>query len=323
MSNKYPDFLLAQMDDTLAQFPEVATRTLAKRIYSQNKKFFDNLEQVRSALKRRRGNAGKSSMKTDHKRKGGTSGWVPQLPPSQAKEWLPHYIKGPERIAVISDLHIPYHCEKSIQRWYEDAQEYEPSIILINGDLIDFYRLSRFEKDPNMRNTAFEIDAVLEFLDWLQHNFEADIIFKEGNHDERWRKYLFNFAPEFAQFNQFELSDILDLEERGITYVTDKRIVMAGDLPILHGHETHGSSAVNPAKSLATQVTNSALQGHCHRTSEYLEKNVLGNWIKCYSTGSLCELHPEFSRINRWNNGYAFVDVYEDDSFDVRNVVID
>lgn len=324
MASKYPKFLEEELDKVLTEFPEVPTRTLAKRVYSQHKKFFKDIEQVRSALRRRRGNSGMASTKDKkHIRENGKAGWTPKLPPSQAKEWLPYVIAGPERIALINDLHIPYHNNKVLEQWLKDAQEYEPSIILINGDLLDFYRLSRFDKDPNNRDTAYEIDAVHDFLDWLQHYFAADIIFKEGNHDERWRRYLFNHAPEIAKFKQLELGEILELEERKIQYVADKRIIMAGDLPILHGHEFQGSSAINPARSMANKLTNSALQGHCHRSSEYLERNVLGHWIKCYSVGCMCELTPEYSRINRWNNGYAFIDIHEDGSFEIQNVVID
>jgi predicted phosphodiesterase len=324
MSNKYPEYLLEILDETLAEFPEVPTRTLAKRIYNDHKKFFKDVEQVRSALRRRRGNSGKSSMKTDHKRKNGEAGWVPKLPPSQAVEWLPHEIKGPERIAVISDVHIPYHHVPTIERWIEECYEYEPSIILLNGDTIDFYRLSRFEKDPNKRDTGYEIDCVHDFLDVLQDRFEADIIWKDGNHDERWKKYLYNHAPEFAKLKQFDFGEIMEFAERDITYVTDQRFIMAGDLPILHGHEMQGSGGgVNPARMMGSKLRNSALQSHCHRSSEYLERNVFGDWLKCYSTGCMCELTPEYARVNRWNRGYAFVDVHEDNSFEIENVVID
>jgi predicted phosphodiesterase len=324
MSSKYPDFLLELMDETLAEFPEVPTRTLAKRIYNENKKFFKDVEQVRSALRRRRGNSGKSSMKTDHKRKNGKAGWVPQLPPSQAVDWLPHEIKGPERIAVASDIHIPYHNIPAVERWLEDMYEYEPSIILLNGDILDFYRLSRFEKDPNKRDTGHEIDCVHDFLDVLQDRFEADIIWKDGNHDERWRKYLWNHAPEFAKLQKFQLDEILELGERNITYVTDQRFIMAGNLPILHGHEMQGGGgSINPARIMGSKLRNSAMQSHCHRSSEYLERNVFGDWLKCYSIGCLCELTPEYARVNRWNHGYAFVDVHEDGSFDIESVVHD
>lgn len=320
---KYPDFLNELMEQTLADFPEVPTRTLAKRIYNDNKKFFKDVEQVRSALRRRRGNAGMSSMKTEYIRENGEAGWVPQLPPSLAVDWTPFHVEAGSRLAIISDIHIPYHSVKHLNMWYRLAQDYEPTHILINGDLLDFYRMSRYEKDPNMRDTLYEVDQTLQFFEWLTSSFEADIIFKEGNHDERWRKYIYNQAPEFSKFKQFELREVLCLDEFNITYVTDQRIVMAGSFPILHGHEVHGSGGVNPARSLASKLEDSALMGHCHRTSEHLSRNTFGKWVRCYSTGCLCELHPEFSRINKWNNGCAFVDTYDDDSYEVNNVVLE
>jgi len=321
--SKYPDFISDEIDSALSDFPEIPTRTLAKRIYNDHKKFFKDIEQVRSAIRRRRGNGGKQTRGGRHERPNQKAGWKPKIPPSQAKDWVPHVIKGPERIAVISDVHIPYHSEKALKKWYADASEYEPSTILLNGDTLDFYRLSRFEKDPRMRDTAYEIDAVHEFLDWLAANFEADIIWKDGNHDERWAKYLFNHAPEFSRFEKFELQSILELKERGITYVTDKRVVMAGSLPVLHGHEMQGSSAVSPARAMAAKLGNSGVQSHCHRSSQYFERNIFGDWMKCFSTGCLCELNPDFARVNKWNHGYAFIDVYEDGSFEMKNVVLD
>lgn len=322
MSSKYPEFLLEVLDETLAKYPEVPTRTLAKRIYSQHKKFFKDVEQVRSALRRRRGANGQTK-DTTHLRDKQAAGYYPQLPPTQAKDWVPFQIDGPERIALISDVHLPYHNVKALEKWCEDATEYQPSIILLNGDTIDFYRLSRFEKNPNNRNTAYEIDCVHDFLDWLDSRFEASIIWKDGNHDERWKKYLYNHAPEFAGLSQVQLHEILEFDERNITYVTDQRIIMAGNLPILHGHEMHGSSAISPSRSMAAKLRHSAVQSHCHRSSEYFERNVFGDMMKCWSTGCLCELTPEYSRINRWNHGYAFIDVYEDGSYEFKNVVLD
>lgn len=320
---RYPQFITDLMDETLTDFPDVPTRTLAKRIYNDHKKFFKDLEQVRSALRRRRGNSGKGrTMNSDHKRKNGKAGWVPKLPPSQSKGWEPHVIKGPERIAVISDIHLPYHCEKTLNKWYAEAQEYEPSMIIINGDLLDFYRMSRFEKNPNMRDTSFEIDQAHEFFDWLTASFQADIIFKEGNHDERWRKYMFNQAPELSRFKKFELQEILELDEFGVTFITDQRMILAGDLPILHGHEFHGAGGQNPAGAVARKLGNSGLMGHCHRTSQHSVRTTMGKWIKAYSTGCMCELSPEFSRINNWNNGYAFVEIDSSGAFEVDNRVV-
>jgi len=321
MSN-YPEFIVSDIESVLDQYPDVPTRTLAKRIYNKHPKFFKDVEQVRSAIRYRRGNTGeRNRKKATHQRGNQKAGWTPELPPTLAEPWLPYEIKGPERIAVISDIHVPYHSPEALQMWLEDAYEYEPSTIILNGDILDFYRLSRFEKDPTKRNTVAEIDACHDFLDWIQNYFEAKIIWKDGNHDERWRKYLWNHAPEFASFEEFQLNNLLGLDERGIDYVTDKRIIMAGDLPVLHGHEMYGAGgSVNPARIMASKLRSSGMEGHVHRTSQYTERNTFGDTIKSYSVGCLCELTPEYGRINRWNHGWAFVEVDNSGAFEVNNV---
>jgi len=233
---RYPKFVTEAMDDALSNFPEVPTKTLAKAIYKDHNKFFTSVEQVRSALRRRRGNAGVSNMKTDFHRPNKEAGFKSQIPVSQTKEWAPYIIPNGERIAIISDIHLPYHCEATLQRWYADASEFEPSVIVINGDLLDFYRMSRFEKNPAVRDTAFEIDQAHEFFEWITDRFEAKVVFKEGNHDERWAKYIWNNAPEFSKFAQFSLEQVLLLDEFGVDHVGDKRVIHAGDLKIIHGH---------------------------------------------------------------------------------------
>jgi hypothetical protein len=38
-----------------------------------------------------------------------------------------------------------------------------------------------------------------------------------------------------------------------------------------------------------------------------------------WSTGCLCDLTPQYARVNRWNHGMAFVEVANDGSFNVSN----
>jgi hypothetical protein len=42
----------------------------------------------------------------------------------------------------------------------------------------------------------------------------------------------------------------------------------------------------------------------------------------CWSTGCLCDLTPDYSRVNRWNHGFAVVEVDEAGSFNVDNLRI-
>ena len=62
-----------------------------------------------------------------------------------------------------------------------------------------------------------------------------------------------------------------------------------------------------------------ALTSHWHRTSDHNERNLMGKVITTWSTGCLSNLHPEFARLNKWNHGYAAVEIDKEGMFSVEN----
>jgi len=99
---------------------------------------------------------------------------------------------------------------------------------------------------------------------------------------------------------------------------------MLGKLPVLHGHEKgKGMSApVNQARGAFLRLHHTVLEGHGHRTSGHCEPDMWGNEVFCWSTGCLADLRPEYARLNKYNHGFATVDVHADGSFDVQNMRI-
>ncbi len=113
----------------------------------------------------------------------------------------------------------------------------------------------------------------------------------------------------------------LHLGRHGIELVKDQRPIMAAKLPILHGHEKgKGISApVNQARGAFLRLHHTVLEGHGHRTSGHCEPDMFGAEVFCWSTGCLCDLRPEYARINKWNWGFAIATIHADGSFDVAN----
>ena len=99
-----------------------------------------------------------------------------------------------------------------------------------------------------------------------------------------------------------------------------KRPIYAGALTLLHGHELQGgiSAPVNIARGLFLRAKACAIQGHNHQTSEHSEVDVRRKLVTTWSLGCLCQLHPEYARYNKWNHGFAFLDL-EDGDFTIRN----
>jgi predicted phosphodiesterase len=231
-------------------------------------------------------------------------------------------------VLILSDLHIPFHDPEAIEQAVRWGKVHEVNTVVLNGDTVDCYQLSRFIKDARYPRLEEEIGAVSEFLDYLRAEFpDALIVWKNGNHDERLEAWMKVKNPELLNVLSWQYNDLPQLRrhfEDRMVYVTDKRKVMAGKLTILHGHEfqSKATGQVNPARSLFLKTYQSAMVGHHHITSEHTDKKLDNEIITCWSVGCLCGLWPEYARINRWNHGFARVKVATDGTFKVANIRI-
>lgn len=298
--------------DICRKFPNTPSLTLAKKIYKENKSLFKNIENIRDIIRRIRGTKGNAQIKKTldkslFKEHGERNPF--QLPESYAEDFSNFNISQSKTL-ILSDLHIPYHDNQAIELALQYGVDKGANCILINGDMIDFYPISRFEKDPRQRSIKQEFDAVRQFLKYLRSKFPlARIVFKLGNHDERWEKWLIVKAPELLDMEEFQLEVILGFAELGIEIVKNKRPITIGKLIVLHGHEVFGTGGVNPARAIFTKTLESVLVGHYHRTSQHSEPSMSGHTFSAVSQGCLCGLNPAFMPINKWNLGFSFCEL--------------
>jgi predicted phosphodiesterase len=299
---------------------DMPTLKLARIIYQDNPLLFNSLETARTAL---RSIEGKSGTRVAVRKQVDTRPKNPyNLPQSDEAVYEPYNLDA-KRLLVLSDIHIPYHSIGALTCAFDYAKGEKPDAILLNGDTLDFFGLSRFAKDPKARSFAHELNTFKEFMDILKKTFNAKIYFKIGNHEERYFHFLWMKAHEIVGVEEFELENIIKSRAEGIEIIKDKRIMKAGDLNIIHGHEFGGSvfSPVNIARGLFLKGKVSAMQGHNHCTSSHVERDMNGGVVKTWSLGCLCELHPAYLPINKWNHGFSIVDI-DNQNFNVRNYTI-
>lgn len=250
------------------------------------------------------------------------AGQVFEMPRSKAEGWEPHDLGVVGRVGILSDIHVPFHSELALGAAVDAMKGDRIDALVLNGDTCDFYAISRWTKRPALRDFRGELRAARDLLGWLRQEFpEIQIVFKTGNHEERWEHWLWQHAPEICDEPEMGLANWLHLTKHGIELVTDQRPILAGKLPILHGHEKgKGISApVNQARGAFLRLHHTVLEGHGHRTSGHCEPDMWGSEVFCWSTGCLCDLRPEYARLNKWNWGFALVEVHGDGSFDVTN----
>jgi predicted phosphodiesterase len=309
----------------LERFPNHGDLTLAKKIFKENSVAFKDLESCRSAVRQLRGHAGKSLPKNKSLLKPKTNDTNPyKLPESDEKERKPFILpKVCNNILLISDLHIPYHNISAITAALDYGKQEKVNTIIINGDLMDFYMMSRFEKDPRKRSIKWEFDSTKEFLRVLRRTFpDASIYWNKGNHDTRYEHFLMAKAPEIFDDPYYSMSERLKLSEERVTLIDDKTLIKAGKLFIHHGHLFFRGfmAPVNSARGLFLKAKQSMVCGHTHKISEHTETNLSAELTTCWSTGCLCELSPDYNpHSNNYSHGFAHIRVQDNGFFSLKN----
>lgn len=310
--------------DLARRFPDVPAQTLARRLVKESNNAI-TLHQARMRMQRQFGVHG-----AKHRRKINAAaprakrqpGVIYSMPPSMAEPWSPHRMDVLGPIGILSDVHVPYHSEIAVAAAIGFLKDQGLAGILLNGDIADFYAISRYMKDPKQRDFKAELEAVRRFVEWLRSEFPTiPIVYKSGNHEERWNHWLWQHAAEISDDPRMSLGAWLDLAKHDVTLVEDQRPVMLGKLPVLHGHELPKGMAapVNVARGAFLRTLSTCLVGHSHRTSNHAESDMWHHEVGCWSTGCLCDLRPDYARINRWNHGFAVVTVHKGGAFDCNN----
>lgn len=295
--------------------PEMPTLKLARIMYAKNKLLFKDIEDARSSLRYIEGKNGEQNKKSVVKSelcKDESRPYNPyKLPESDETDYTPFVFRGHKRIAILSDLHVPYHNIPAITGAIQFCKKEKPDALLLNGDTIDCHRLSRFIKDPKKRNFKLELDTFKALFNVFEKQFKCKIYFKIGNHEERYEHFLFEKAGELIGVEEFEFENIIKARARGIEIIGDKRYMQMNELCGIHGHEYVGgiSAPVNPARGLFLRSKVSCFQGHNHQTSEHTEPTLTGKMVTTFSLGCLSELHPAYMPLNKWNHGFAIVDL--------------
>lgn len=243
--------------------------------------------------------------------------WPESFEESYEHFHLPKHLKN---TLVLADIHIPYHNIPALDEAINYGITKKVDSILLNGDIIDCYMLSKFQPDPRYRKFGEEILAFQQFIRILKDTFKGKpIYYKLGNHEERFEKIMINRCPEFLSIPVFEFENVLGCKELGLEVIRDQRIVYAGKLAIVHGHEVKiNSTNVNPARTLFLRTHVSSLCSHLHRTSNHTEPSLHSD-ITCWSTGHLSDPHPKYARINKWNHGIARIEKDDSGNFEVIN----
>lgn len=228
-----------------------------------------------------------------------------------------------EKVVVLGDLQIPFQDQDSVNAVLHYLGYSQPDIVVLLGDILDFPSLTtKFTRRHTDPSSLLDELAQAQTLLWaIRDKCRAQIVYLEGNHEERLTSYVQERAPELEGLLEkggpFDLPTLLDPDNH-------VRLVYLG--PYTEAFElhsfvfTHGEHAGrNPARSELEHWGTSGMSGHAHRFQTAMRTDYAGAhaW---YSIGCLCKTKGEgmppgeiegASRFRDWQQGFAEVRFWE------------
>lgn len=307
--------------DTVRRFQHLPSKTIARILISEYGELFDNdLEKARKRVRNVRGQSGKHIREVTADKSLYLDKTTALKMPETWRKPIAHY-KLPEGLwLVLSDIHVPFHEPLPIEAAFQSGHAEKVDGILLNGDAQDCASVSFWPTAKRQFNR--EVAAFIDFLDFMRQEFPTQkVVYKPGNHEYRLPRHYVSKMPELAESPLSAMETVIGFEERDIEFLDYHQLVMAGELPIIHGHEIRGTStAVNAARGLFLKTKSFSACSHWHSTSMHSAKNIHGEYLTTWSFGCLCQLNPEYSPFgNDWNWGFGLVNVEKNGDFELIN----
>ena len=215
-------------------------------------------------------------------------------------------------VVACGDFHVPFHDRMALDILLNYLRHSPPDKVILLGDIVDFYQISRFLKDPGRQaELQNDLDTTVSVLREIREAVpDSEIIFIEGNHSYRLTKYLWRSAPELYSLKILSLPYVLQLPELGIALVPYGNEYKIGNVSFLHGNlarKRAGYTAHAVMEALGTNV----VIGHMHRLA-VVHRTAGDDVFTGIEAGCLCNLDQPYTYTRPdWQHGFVtlhFVD---------------
>ena len=229
-------------------------------------------------------------------------------------------IKKLEKTMVISDLHGSFIDKKAYSVAMEYMQDYKPDNVVINGDLLDFWSLSTFDRNPERKyDLQKELYQGRQIFDDIRKvvGKKAKIYYLEGNHEARLLKFIWR-NPELEGVDALKLPQLLECNKYDVKFLgadpsywkkTNGHLKI-GDTIVMHGdNRLNGASTSKhsgySAKNTMTTMLSSVVIGHNHRLA-HIKQRTPTSLLTGIESGCLCQL----TGTANWMQGFVTFETY-------------
>ncbi len=222
---------------------------------------------------------------------------------------------------ILNDIQIPFEDKRVLKLVTDFAVDLEPDGVILNGDVVDCYSISDFDKSPLSQATlSKEIKGAGQLMERFKKVPEK--IWLGGNHEDRLRRHVWKnpkLIRDLDPASRERLVAALDFPEvfglgeygfawkpYGATYSLGKLLVTHGSIVSKHSGQT--------ARAHLDKYGTSVLIGHTHRGGTYYKRDMKGVHV-AVENYCLCRLDPEYVQNPNWQQGFAVVHVDERSGF--------
>lgn len=213
---------------------------------------------------------------------------------------------------VIPDIHVPYEDTAALRVLCSVIKALQPAYLIVLGDSLDFYQLSKFDKDP-LRKTTVSSD-VTEFRKIL-HKLDAactlktEKIFLEGNHENRLQKWIWSNATELGSMIP-SLESYCGFKSLGWRYFKYGKFFQLGPVLYMHGDRCGMNVSMNMIRKYGCSV----VHGHDHGAAiRYFANAVDRMWaMNCGHLSDMAQQEYLYGGVADWTTGFGLVEYSND-----------
>ena len=211
-----------------------------------------------------------------------------------------------EKVVIAGDYHIPFEDKQACRAFDKFLKDFKPDTLIINGDFLDFYDLSKFDKDYRKENKLQEeLDKGYDMLaNYRKMLPNAKIFMTTSNHmEKRLERFKRGEGKALASLEYLTTQNMLKLDELNIklvsTYDNKHFMVLHGDMARKHSGYT--------AKGTLDDKGKTVFMNHVHRLASHYKTDELGTrvGVEC---GCMCTVKPEYiDGVPNWQQGFAVI----------------
>lgn len=226
--------------------------------------------------------------------------------PASRFERLKVPTRSGERWIVLNDTQFPFHDVPTLTAVTRFMDDFEPHIIVLNGDIFDFYEMSTFDQNPERKfRLQDEIDIGRKVIDrWADRHNRAKRILICGNHEDRIRRQIWK-NPRFAGIRGLELQELLSPDKAWDVLPYGSQVQIAHML-IEHGDKATAKAGYS-AWGMFMKRGMSGIMGHTHRAAKIERRDERAEHRLFYiENGCLCSLKPEYGPLPDWQHAFSY-----------------